>query len=262
MALLLAKKRVKSDNDPTLLAGAFRVLDYMFTLWQAQRLCDVLVVARDGEVKAHRIALGSYSEPLTKTFAEYGAGDLVRLDLSDFGAEAVMAILRFVYTTELELSCHVVGQALSCANQLGMDVVVHVCVDYLRHVSVENAILHYSVAENNRLSDLRDQIHDFILDNFAEVAGGKHFLYVPYERLRSLLCDDSLCVDDELDVFRAIVRWVDFARADRLRHAYALLGCVRFSLIPAEQIVTNVEIVDWIFAEVGSWKDYLYQAMK
>jgi len=151
---------------------------------------------------------------------------------------------------------------LSCATELGLDIIVEMCMSYLEQVDVENAVLHYSIAENNALKELKEVVLDFLLSNFSEVSKTKHFVYMPFERLLAILKDDELCVEEEIDVFHAVVDWVDFNRQSRSQYAYQLLQCVRFTLMSAEVISNNVEPVDWIFEDSKSWKDFLYEAMK
>jgi len=61
-------------------------------------------------MQAHRVALGAYSDALASVLSAYNSGEVVRLDLTDFQSEAVITILRFLYTTELHLDCKTVGQ--------------------------------------------------------------------------------------------------------------------------------------------------------
>ena len=74
----------------------------------------------------------------------------------------------------------------------------------------------------------------------------RHFPYLPYERLVSILKRPELCAD-ELDVFLAIVSWVDAQRQDRLPVAARLMRFVRFQLIPPEVLAREVQAIDWLF---------------
>lgn len=69
------------------------------------QLYDVVATSQ-----AHRVALGAYSEALSSVLGSYSSGEIIRLDLTDFQSEAVITILRFLYTTELHLDCDTVGQ--------------------------------------------------------------------------------------------------------------------------------------------------------
>ena len=101
------------------------------------------------------------------------------------------------------MSTHVVVlQVLSCASELGIGEVVRECMLYLvQNCSADNAVLHYSIAENNKLPEISESMLRFILDRFSEVAASQHFLYIPADRLRTILDDDQLCASNELEIF-------------------------------------------------------------
>jgi len=81
-----------------------------------------------------------------------------------------------------------------------------------------------------------------------QVSGTKHFVYLPAERLYRILSDDNLNVTSEMEVFCALLQWLDFDREDRMCMAPKLLQCcVRLQFIPPEQLITKVEPVDWLF---------------
>jgi len=93
-------------------------------------------------------------------------------------------------------------QVLSCANELGIGEVVRECMMYMvGHCNADNAMLHYSIAENNQLPQLRESMLEFIFDRFSEIAAKEQFLYVPAEKLRAILSSDELCARNELEIF-------------------------------------------------------------
>ena len=93
-------------------------------------------------------------------------------------------------------------QVLSCANELGISEVVRECMAYMvRRCNADTAVLHYSVAESNQLPQLRDSMLHFIYDRFSEVAANEQLMYVPADRLRTILASDELCARNELEIF-------------------------------------------------------------
>lgn len=73
-------------------------------------------------------------------------------------------------------------------------------------------------------------------------------MYLPAARLLCILNDDNLNIPNEIEVFCAIVAWVDFDRAQRICSAPQLLQCgVRMHCISPEDLITKVETVDWLF---------------
>ena len=93
-------------------------------------------------------------------------------------------------------------QVLSCANELALSELVRECMTYMvARCSADTAVLHYSIAERQRLPQLRDSLLQFIYDRFSEVAGNEQFLHVPADRLRAILASDRLCARNELEIF-------------------------------------------------------------
>ena len=184
-------------------------------------------------------------------FSEYPQGEVVLIDMSDIPLEVVVDVVRFVYTTELEVTPKTVGPMMKCAEELGLDAVIKLCEEFLDAVTADTAIFYYSIAENyNLAAALRDRIYLFILENFVEIAQSKHFLYMPLDRVRCLLTDDRLRVGSEMEVFVVLMRWLNFDREERMPAAAGLMReAVRMQHISPECLVKDVESVDWIFGD-------------
>ena len=127
-AVLAARNQ---DRDSIYVEGARRVLKYMQNLWQNNKLCDVILECNGGRLKAHKVALGAYSEKLSKNFAEFPITELLTIDLREFSKESVHVILLFVYTTELNISNMNVAEVLSCSAELDITYVKNSCIVFL-----------------------------------------------------------------------------------------------------------------------------------
>jgi len=96
-----------------------------------------------------------------------------------------------------------------------------------------------------------------------EVSQTKGFACLPEQRISRLLCDDMINVNSELDVFCALVRWLDHDRDSRLCHAAHLLqDAVRLRCVSPEFIVSRVETVDWLFDAVPECQVVTNEAMR
>ena len=123
--------RDKNDRESDFLEGAKRVLKYMQNLWQNNRLCDVVLECHGGNLHAHRVALGAYSEKLSNSFADYPMTELLTINVKEFSKAAVHVILVFIYTTELNVTDGNVGEVLNCASELEIIYVKNNCIAYL-----------------------------------------------------------------------------------------------------------------------------------
>jgi len=98
---------------------------------------------------------------------------------------------------------------------------------------------------------------------FVEVSQTAGFLFLPVERICQLLSDDMLMVNSELDVFYALVRWLDHDRDGRLcQAAHLLQDAVRLHCLSPECIVTQLEPVDWLFDAVPDCLVVINEAMR
>jgi len=98
---------------------------------------------------------------------------------------------------------------------------------------------------------------------FMEVSQTAEFLFLPPDRVCQLLSDDMIIVNNEMDVFCALLRWLDYDREGRLCEAARLLqDAVRLHCISPECIVSNVETVDWLFDAVPECQVVTNEAMR
>jgi len=102
--------------------------------------------------------------------------------MSDFPVEIICLVLTYVYTAEIEIGNETVGPLMKCADELGMCMIVEMCIDYLSNVTVDTAIMFYSIAENYDLCDIKECIYNFIIDNFTLVSRLIRATYTPAPR--------------------------------------------------------------------------------
>jgi len=101
------------------------------------------------------------------------------------------------------------------------------------------------------------------IGRFLEVSQSSEFMFLPPDRICQLLSDDMLIVNSEMDVFCALLRWLDYDRDGRLCHAAHLLqDAVRLHCITPECIVSKVETVDWLFDAVPECQVVTNEAMR
>ena len=256
LAVLLDRYRKRralaNDNDEAYIEGSRKVTQFLHNLWVDQIMCDIAFTTDGGEVLAHQVAVAAYSPTLASLLRQKQRGvfgQTAQIEMCDFQRDTVADVVNFVYTTDIELDCRNVGQILACARQLDMPIIVRICQDYLiDNCDPDNIILHYSIAANNGLTDIRDRLLKVICQGFCEIYCSRHFVFLPIDRLLSILTNDNLC-SPEIDVFLSIVRWVDFNRAERLQYAKQLLGIVRYQSIDPDRLATQVQPVDWIFVD-------------
>ena len=117
---------------------------------------------------------------------------------------------------------------LRVANFLNVSVVTDAAREYLRsHLAPGNALRVAALAEAHGLADARAVAVEYSGEHFGELAKlpaarRKHGLArVDAATLRALLASDTLSVDSEMDVFSALMEWLDVRDSDGERGAAA-----------------------------------------
>ncbi|GFR80990.1 very-long-chain enoyl-CoA reductase [Elysia marginata] len=81
---------------------------------------------------------------------------------------------------------------------------------------VNNVTESYLIAAKYGMRHVMDTLIELIRDNFIVVSQTKQFLELPVDLMELFLSDTFVNVGDELDVFAAALRWVDYNKQERL----------------------------------------------
>jgi hypothetical protein len=58
-----------------------------YRMWKQGVLCDVTIACSDLEVKAHKVVLAAYSDPLAERFQDFSPSTEISLDFTDFDSK-------------------------------------------------------------------------------------------------------------------------------------------------------------------------------
>lgn len=254
------ENKSNSAND-----GARELNTFLFNLWSNQQLCDIVIRVNGKEYLAHKLALAAYSEKFTSRYCERQRlpASLSEINLLNSTAEAVEEVLNYIYTNQLRITDLNVDALIVCAKQLGVSAALSMCKQYLMGFNQRNVISLMQIAEKHGFMEIVERMEASMFDNFTEITKLDSFLNSRYDIVIKLLSKESLKLKvlNELDVFFAIIAWIDFNRQERLQFATQLLECVRFANISPENLVKYVEPQRTIFQNPVC-KEMLYTAFK
>ena len=125
LSLLKTKRDSSLIDEPNYINGARKVLQYLYVSWRKGLLCDVILKLSNGEIKAHKVALASYSRMLGTKFkgSSMTEPEATLLDLTEFDSDAVMTVLYFIYTTEIEINDYNVAQVTMITIQTNCQII-------------------------------------------------------------------------------------------------------------------------------------------
>lgn len=263
LALLKAKRTPQTLSiNNAYITGAKRVMDFMFDLWQKNRLCDVTLTSSENEtLRAHKIALGAHSSFLAEKFFDQSPGTICHINLSRFSSSVLRPILSFIYTTDFDLTNENIDSTLDCALEMRIDMLVMACKEYLCACASDSAIFSLAIAEKYGLNDIKTHVLAFVSRNISDILKTTGYLESSVSFLRHLACENVLGLASELEIFLAIVAWINYDRPVRIQYAPELIGYVRMHHMTPEVLVTRVETTHFIFA-IPECHNQLYTAFK
>ncbi|KAH8367934.1 hypothetical protein KR084_004555 [Drosophila pseudotakahashii] len=156
-------------------------------------------------------------------------------DLTAVGFRAAYDWMRLQEPLKYDIEAGKVVDLLHTAIQLEMPSLEGECYRLLcgAHFREEVAFEVYLKAlKYPQLEALRKVMLQRIGVHFLAVVGGTHFLQMPLEDVLTMLQQDSLGVNTEMEVMMAIVRWLTDRPEEISKLMPQLIGCVRFTLMP------------------------------
>ena len=136
------------------------------------------------------------------------------------------------------------------------------CCDFLqRQLDPCNALGILSFADTHNCSELVQKAEKYVLRHFIDVSATEEFFMLCLDRVKYLISNDDLIVNDESDVYNAVIAWIKHDRDNRHGFAAELLALIRLPLLSRDFLMFTVEPEELIKYNTPC-KDLLIEAMK
>nr|WEX30359.1 Kelch-like protein 4-A-1 [Carassius gibelio] len=234
----------------------------METYLQHKQLCDVLLIAGDHKIPAHRLVLSAVSDYFAAMFTnDVREAKQEEIKMEGVDPEALRALVHFAYTGVLELKEDTIESLLAAACLLQLSQVIQVCCNFLmKQLHPSNCLGIRSFADAQGCMDLFNVAHNYTVENFLEVIQNQEFLLLPTTEIVKLLASDDINVPDEETIFQALMMWVRYDVQHRQRDLGVLLAYIRLPLLPP-QLLADLEN-NKMFSEDLECQKLLMEAMK
>ncbi|RXM31699.1 Kelch-like protein 5 [Acipenser ruthenus] len=198
-----------------------------------KQLCDVVLVAGDRKIPAHRLVLSSVSDYFAAMFTNdlrEAKQDEIKMEGVD--PNALWALVQYAYTGHLELKEDNIESLLSTACLLQLSQVVEACCRFLmKQLHPSNCLGIRSFADAQGCTDLHKVAHNYTLENFLEVIKNQEFLLLPASEIVKLLGSDDLNIPSEETILNALLSWVRHEMESRQEELSKLLPFIRLPLL-------------------------------
>ncbi|XP_012696123.2 kelch-like protein 4 [Clupea harengus] len=234
----------------------------METYLQHKQLCDVLLIAGDHKIPAHRLVLSAVSDYFAAMFTnDVREAKQEEIKMEGVDPEALRSLVHFAYTGVLELKEETIESLLAAACLLQLPQVIEVCCNFLmKQLHPSNCLGIRSFADAQGCVDLLNVAHNYTMENFLEVIQNQEFLLLPTMEIVKLLSSDDINVPDEETIFQALMTWVRYDVQHRQQDLGVLLALIRLPLLPP-QLLADLEN-NKMFSEDLECQKLLMEAMK
>lgn len=229
------------------------VKERLNAIYNKEILADVHFLVGKGHpvvrIPAHKFILSIGSAVFDAMF--YGGLQQTEddIELPDVEPSAFTALLKFLYTDEVQIGPETVMTTLYTAKKYSVPALEKKCVEFLKtNLGPDNAFMLLTQARLFDETALAQMCLDTIDKNTDEALAADGFLDIDYDTLRMVLERDSLRIR-EVVLFNAVIRWAE-AECSRNNSPLApenqravlrdVLNVIRFPLMTIEEFAVEV----------------------
>lgn len=217
-------------------------------LFNSSVLSDVtFIVGRDTQqqrIPAHRFVLSVGSAVFDAMFNSTLATADEEIPLPDVEAASFLALLKFLYSDEVQIDPETVMTTLYTAKKYAVPALEKHCVDFLKkHLCADNAFMLLTQARLFDEPQLAALCLETIDKNTPEALGAEGFTDIDINTLSAVLDRDSLRIK-EAKLFAAVLKWSEAECSRQSLHMSPenkravlgrVLGQIRFPLMTVEE---------------------------
>ncbi|XP_065347952.1 kelch-like ECH-associated protein 1B isoform X1 [Cloeon dipterum] len=245
---------------PSYLSEAMQMMQMMRS---HRMLTDVVLEVGQELIHSHKVVLAAAS-PYFKAMFTGGLreADMERVKLQGVCPTAMAALVRFMYTGTINVSELTVCQLLPAATMFQINYVIDACCSFLeRQLDPSNAIGIASFAQQHSCDDLFWKSQHFIERYFTQVCQEEEFLQLSPAQLVNLIKRDGLNVQEEMQVYEAVMKWVRYDEETRSPKMENILSSVRCQFLTPTFLKQQMNNCD-VLRRLPACREYLAKIFK
>lgn len=165
--------------------------------------------------------------------------------IKEISSQILKCLVDFCYTSSVKIHSSNVLDLLSAANMLQFDGIKQCCSNYLAgKLDPHNCLSIAKYADLYTCDVLKETAIDFSKKHFREVSQSEDFVKISFQQIKTLLQSEAISVTSEIDIFHALVTWIQHDKGDRLKYFMDLFQLVRFLDIPPK-LLGRLGFIQW-----------------
>lgn len=208
-----------------------------------RQLTDVVLIAEDVRIPAHRLVLSSVSDYFAAMFTNnLRESTETEIQMWSIDPPALKACIQYIYTGEVVLKESNVEKLLATASILQLSEVVEACCGFLvKQLHPSNCLGIRSFADRQSCSDLFRAAHNYTMEHFVEVTQNQEFMMLVADEVCNLFSSDDLNVPKEETVYYAVLAWANYDATSRRSDISKLLEHIRLPLLSPQFLSDAVD---------------------
>ncbi|XP_035231674.1 kelch-like protein 8, partial [Stegodyphus dumicola] len=215
----------------------------LFEFLQKEILCDVVIKAGNKSIKCHRNVLASCSPYFQAMFtAPLVESKQHVITIGDIDELAMEMLIKFAYTAKVELNASNAQALLHASSVLQLDALAQACCDFMSsQLHPSNCLGIRQLAHQLGQVDLVKKADSYAKYNFRQVVLNDEFVSISAKHLEELISSSDLFVDNEIEVYEALMLWIKHDVDRRKDLIPKLLSKVHLPLLPLSYLRMYVE---------------------
>ncbi len=207
-------------------------------------LCDITLQTDDKDIVAHRALLAAASLYFRAMFGgnfKEAKEDVINLDALGVSSVGLSAIVDCLYSLKLNITKNNFIPVTEAANLLQFVSIIPLCEKFLQsNLDIQNCIQILQMCETYNMKSAKRAVDRFFLENLIAVSEqNPDFVEMSKDCLVRYIADTKLATDDEIEVYRAVMKWIKYAPS-RSEYTTEIMQHIRMCHIPVKLIAREL----------------------
>ena len=216
------------------------VLSELFHMFLEKELITTIVEDHQGKIQleAHGPLIAAASPALQEIMLQGCMSRRIRPIRLGIHANALREFIGYLYSAKVTLQRENAVGLLRAACNYQIPALAKVCCEWLiaklEAYDVVGILCLVRELDSEYTEDLEKRARILIISNFSSFSTEDGIDKLGHEDLMEIIQDDNLEIEDEKDVYHAVIKWLEFDEKNRLPHLSRLLAYVRLEQTSVE----------------------------